>query len=154
MKIENFVFYKAWADELDNMDDSARNDFAWRIIEYGIFGREHFDGLDHFAIAWLKDIYRQIDAAKHRYDNKIAVGKNARGDGDATNKAVQELLDNGVTKGTEIAKRLGLDKSTIYKTQAWMNRGENSSKKDELGEFSSAKVNLDENSSTNSSWDF
>ena len=147
MKIENFVFYKAWADELDKMEEAERNDFAWRIVEYGIFGRSHLEGLNHFAEAWLKDIYRQIDTAKHKYDTKISTGKAARGDGDATNREVQRLLDSGVTKGTEIARVMKVDKSTVYKTSAWMNRGENSSKKMEKDE-------LDGNSSTNSSWVF
>lgn len=120
MAVENFIFYKSWADELDKMDKDKHDDFTWRIVEYGIFEREDFEGLDPFAAAWLKSIYRQIDIAKEKYDKAKERGQiGGRRATKDTNQKVKELLDRGITKGVEIAEIIGVTKQAVYATEAW-----------------------------------
>lgn len=123
MAVENFIFYKSWADELDKMDKDKHDDFTWRIVEYGIFEREDLDGLDPFAAAWLKSIYKQIDVAKEKYNKAKERGQTGgRRGSKETNQKVQELLDQGITTGTKIAEIIGVSKQAVYATEAWIKK--------------------------------
>lgn len=121
---KRFVFLGDWYEKLKGIEDiEERNDFVWRIVEYGITGKFEATGKG-FVDGWLREICDSIDRMTSRYQSKVEGGKIG---------GRQQLFDRGIMakmiaegkKGKEIAEFFGVDTSAIYHDKIWVDRKKN-----------------------------
>ena len=121
---KRFVFLGDWYEKLKDIEEEdKRNDFVWRIVEYGITGEFKPTG-NGFIDGWLRGICDSIDRMTSSYQSKVEAGKNT---------GRQQLFDRGVLarmiaegkKGKEIADFFGVDTSAIYHDKIWIDRKKN-----------------------------
>ena len=118
---ENFLFLKDWYDRLKGIEDiEERNDFVWRIVQYGI-GMKFEPTGNGFVDGWLREICNAIDKMKSSYRSKVEGGKIGGRQQLFDREELKRLIREGKT-GKEIAAYFSVDPSAIYHDPVWMER--------------------------------
>lgn len=111
--------YANWCEAIHSLGEESpmkAKELAFRIIDYGYTGVMDLEGLSALDKDWLVTVSRGIDET-----NQKAKGEKPQGRPKLEiDDKVQELLDQGVTVGTQIAKILNVSKDTVYATQPWL----------------------------------
>ena len=93
-------------------------DLAFRIIDYGATGVLNTEGLAAVDKDWLVGVSKAIDETNGKVNgDKRSVGRPKIA---GLNEKVQELLDNGVTVGKQIAAQLHVSSDSVYATESWI----------------------------------
>ena len=117
-----FVFYPSWLTFVDGLTgDDSKFKMLYAIVEYGCSG-DHTEVDDPVIENTFQNLVRPlIDKAQGRYQKNVENGKNKGRPRIAQEDLIAEMIAQGL-RGNEIADKLCLTPSAVYKTDAWKNR--------------------------------
>lgn len=107
----SFVFYKSWANFIDEFDEEEQKEIVYQIYLYGM-GRELTTN-NKYIKAYLKDVKESIDEAKGRYIRSVVNG--GKGGRKKINLDIEQILnfiEDGYTY-EQIGKAMGVHANTI-----------------------------------------
>lgn len=117
-----FVFYPSWLTFVDGIEGTDNKfKMLYAIVEYGCSG-DHTEVDDPVIENTFQNLVRPlIDKAQGRYQRNVENGRNKGRPRIAQEDLIAELVEQGY-RGNEIADKLCLTPSAVYKTEAWKNR--------------------------------
>lgn len=117
-----FIFYPSWLMYVDGVDGVEKKyKMLYAIIEYGCSG-DHTPVDDMMIENTFQYLVRPvIDKAQGRYQQRVDFGQNVGRHRIAQEDLIAEYAAQGL-RGNEIADKLGITPSAVYKTDAWKNR--------------------------------
>lgn len=117
-----FIFYPSWLTFVDGLEgDMNKYKMLHAIVEYGCSGN-HTTVDDPVIENTFQNLVRPlIDKAQGRYQKNVENGKNRGRKRIAQEDLIAELVSQGL-RGNEIADKLCITPSAVYKTDAWRNR--------------------------------
>lgn len=111
VKNNSFVFYRSWANFIDELDIEEQKEVLYQIYLYGM-GRD-LTTENRYIKAYLKDVKEDIDEAKGRYIRSVVSGaKGGRKKIDLDMEQILNFIDDGYTYA-QIGKAMGVHPNTI-----------------------------------------
>lgn len=111
--------YENWCEAIHEkaIESPAKaRDLAFRILDYGATGLMDLDGLSGVDKDWLVSVQRGIEKSQDRSENSP---KSPGRPKILIDDEIRKLFSEGVTMGTEIARRLNVSKDTVYESTPW-----------------------------------
>jgi len=130
LEARTFVFYPSWLDFIEGISTTeGKYKMLYAIVEYGCMNK-HTEVDDPIIENTFMNLVKPlIDKAQGRYQERVEYGQNHGRRRMVQEDLVAEFIEQGF-KAKEIADKIGVSPSAIYKTEAWKNR--NKSKDEEL----------------------
>ena len=121
MKNENFIFLGEWIDNIKSQPVEMQDKILAEIVRYG--AGEELKYIDDPNIAMAVNFTKGfVDARKAEYKEKQELGKiGGRAGKKINNEEIWNLAKQGM-KSDEIAKELGVSKSSVDHSEGWKNR--------------------------------
>lgn len=116
----NFVFYKDWIKNIEDLPIEAQDKIIADIVRYGV-GNElahEEEPTIQMAVNFTK---KAIDISKAKYKAKVDFGKAHGKAKKIDDKEIYELAREGM-KSAEIAEILGISKSSVDHSDGWRQR--------------------------------
>ena len=115
-----FAFYENYYATMKFLRQEQKEKFALEIIEYGIEGKIHEDGM---MAALLQGIIPSIDNSVEKFNNGLEHGfKGGRPNKIADDDIKTYLLENHKSTARMVADKFGLSESAVQKREVWKNR--------------------------------
>ena len=121
--LENrFVFYGEWLDSIAGLPVETQDKIIAEIVRYG--SNREFEHSEDMMVAMAVNFTKgAIDNAKAEYLKKVQAGSNYGRKKSVDDKAIYELAQQG-KRSEDIAKSLGISKSSVDHSDGWKKRKE------------------------------
>ena len=119
-QIDNFIFLREWLDSISTLDIEIQDKIIGEIVRYGTNAdmMHEDDPMITMAVNFTKN---GINRAKRDYYEKISNGSKGGRQKIVNNKAIYEMAQQG-KRSEDIAKELGISKSSVDHSEGWKNR--------------------------------
>lgn len=115
-----FIVHREWLDSIKNLPIEQQDKIIAEFVRYGTdLGLKHPD--DALTQSFVNILKSRIDFSKNKYEKKVQAGKSAGRKKKVDNDEILRLALGGM-KSAEIAKKLGVSKSTIDHSDGWKRR--------------------------------
>ena len=113
----NFVFYKDWIKNIQDLPIETQDKIIADIVRYGVGDEVAHDREPTIQMA-VNFTKRAIDESKAKYKAKVEFGKTHGKEKKTNDKEIYELAQEGM-KAAEIAEVLGISKSSVDHSDGW-----------------------------------
>lgn len=122
-EIDNFIFLREWLDSISNLDITIQDKIIGEIVRYGTNADmvHEDDQMVSMAVNFTKN---GINRAKWDYYEKIKNGSKGGRQKIVDNDAIEALANQG-KRSEDIAKELGISKSSVDHSEGWKRRNKN-----------------------------
>lgn len=115
-----FIVHREWLDSIKNLPIEQQDKIIAEFVRYGTdLGLKHPD--DALTQSFVNILKSRIDFSKNKYEKKVQAGKSAGRKKKVDDDEILRLALGGM-KSAEIAKKLGVSKSTIDHSDGWKRR--------------------------------
>ena len=120
LEVDNFIFLREWLDSISTLDIDLQDKIIGEIVRYGtnVEMMHEEDPMVAMAVNFTKN---GINRAKKEYYEKIKNGNKGGRQKTIDDKSIHELAKQG-KRSEEIAKELGISKSSVDHSQGWKMR--------------------------------
>lgn len=115
-----FIVHREWLDSIKNLPIEQQDKIIAEFVRYGTdLGLKHPD--DALTQSFVNILKSRIDFSKNKYEKKVQAGKSSGRKKKVDDDEILRLALGGM-KSAEIAKKLGVSKSTIDHSDGWKKR--------------------------------
>ena len=122
IEIDNFIFLREWLDSISDLDIDIQDKIIGEIVRYGTNANMAHEDNQMVAMA-VNFTKNGINRAKRDYYEKIKNGSKGGRQKVVDDKAINELAKQG-KRSEDIAKELGISKSSVDHSQGWKMRND------------------------------
>ena len=120
-ELDKFVVMIKWIDGcIDDLTIDQMKEVAYGVLMYGLY-EEQYAPEDAMAKMALKFIFPQIEIMQNAYQRKVSGGENGGKKAKLDPLEVWQLAQQ-IESGAEIARKLGVPKTTLYSNEGWKQR--------------------------------
>ena len=120
LEIDNFIFLREWLDSISDLDVDIQDKIIGEIVRYGTNAEMQHEKEQMIAMA-VNFTKNGINRAKRDYYEKICNGSKGGRKKTVDNDAIRELANQG-KRSEDIAKELGISKSSVDHSEGWRTR--------------------------------